>query len=223
MPVLSRALTTLSSVKLSAGIDLTDVSSDALLTKLINNVTVAAESYLGRSLALQELEEYYNGLGRQRLLLRSFPVQSIVSIYIDGALLAEGVDYFCRGEDKKNGFVFRSTGWPGSIVERGLTLDPISGNSNIKVTYNAGFLMPGQTGYVEGAENSLPLDLSMAADDWVVSKFNAIRQGGLGLKRLSEGGLTYEWDNGSSSTNNSHGLSQSLAGLLNNYKSVSVA
>lgn len=223
MPVIENAVTTLSNVKLSAGIASGDTSQDALLTKLINSLSVTIETYLGRTLARTTYTEYYNGLGRQRILLRSYPVQSVVYVKDSGTTLTENTDYYVQQQDKDIGVLFRPTGWPANVVNRGMTLDPVAGSRNIEVQYIAGYYMPASLNYVEGASNSLPLDISNAADDFIAARFNYIRQGGQGLTGLREGGLSYTWAAGSSSSNNASGLSQELAGVLNKYKEYVVA
>jgi hypothetical protein len=223
MPVLDNAYTTLSNVKLIAGISATDTTYDAILTRYINVASAQIESYIGRSLARTTYTEYYNGLGRQNLLLRAYPVQSVVYIKDNGATLTENSDYFLQAQDKKRGMVYRPQGWFGDYEIRGLDEEPIAGSRSLEVQYVAGYYLPTHASYVEGSADSLPIDITFAVDDWIVTLFRQYQNQSQGLKQLREGGLSYTWFEGNEATNNDAGLPQVLAGILNEYKEVSVA
>ena len=223
MPVITNALTTLNNVKTIAGIALTNTTPDALLTRLINSLSQAAESYCGRSFARASYTETYNGNGRQVLLLRHWPVISVSLVTDNDAALTVNVDYFLDTQDKDVGRLYRPQGWSGNYYPRGMTMEPVAGTRNLEVTYIAGYYMPSDSLYVEGNATSLPIDISYAIDEAVVAQYNLAKLSGQGLKALSEGGLSYTWDTGMDSSNNASGISQKMAGVLNKYKVTAIA
>jgi hypothetical protein len=117
------------------------------------------------------------------------------------------------------GRLYRGLGWVGPEYTRGFTHDIFAGEWCIKVSYTAGYYLPSDTGYVLGADNSLPYDITTCCINCVVEKYNLDKMGAIGLKGHTEGHIS---DTYSDSANNV-GLSESAKLLLNKYVFYGVA
>ena len=74
-------LTTLAAVRAFLAIDAADTSQDALLTSLIVSASDACERYMDRfTEECGRIEEYEVGRGQEIVLLRAFPVVSVLSM-----------------------------------------------------------------------------------------------------------------------------------------------
>ena len=132
-------LTTLARVKTSIPMPLKD-TSNAILTRLINAATDAAESMTNRILRYGEYQNVFDGDGKDRLFLPSFPVWSIVGVYFDDVL--QDVEDFTLSP------------------ELGILTYPLlfaDGTQNIRVRFTAGWkigdyaVWQAETNYLEGA------------------------------------------------------------------------
>lgn len=219
---LVNALCTLAEVKTLAGIG--DTSQDARLELIINSVSAQIASYCGCSFARATYtNETYSPSNRQLLILRSWPVVSVSSLTVDGTATT---DYVLSPEYSSAGFLYRRQGWMGQAVYRTvLTDDPVAMDRTIQVTYVAGYYLPADAGYVAGAAESLPLELSYVCSQMALaSYYTAVRGNFDGLTGLTEGGLSYQWGNqDTTAKNNQSGLLMAHAGILNKYRRVAVA
>jgi len=181
-------LCSLTDVKTMLGISSQDTTQDAKLNLIIKGVSAKIEGFLGYSLGRGSYtEELHNVNCRQLLQLNHFPLQSVSSVEANG----EGIeDYKIIPEYARWGRLYRGNGWGGSVYTRGFTHDVVAGAWEIKVSYVAGYYLPGETGYVEGAESSLPYDIYTACLNSVVLEYNLDREGAAGLKAHSEGGIS---------------------------------
>ena len=67
-------------------------SDDALLARLITDVSGAITAYLGRpSLVPRAFAERYDGDGKARLFLRRYPVLQVTSLVVDTVAVAAAV------------------------------------------------------------------------------------------------------------------------------------
>lgn len=81
--ILSYALTSLSDVKESLGIPSSDTSKDNLITRKINQATIAIENYCGRRFALTTYtDESYNGSQIDQIVLKNRPIVGAVSLSV---------------------------------------------------------------------------------------------------------------------------------------------
>ena len=218
---LVNALATLSDVKTLAGI--TDTTQDARLELIINNVSSQIATYCQR----QFKKNTYTGeilppSNRQLLILRNWPVVSVTSITQDGQAIT---DYTLESKYAESGFLYRESGWMGRGIYRSvLTDDLVAMAHNIQVTYVAGFLLPGDVGYIAGDPASLPLDLQYACEMMTLALYMQARRNNWdGLQSLTEGGLSYTWGTqNNQATNNASGLLAAHAGILSKYRRVVV-
>lgn len=142
------ALVTLANAKVYLKISGTD--EDSILELIINSVSTAIQSFLGRSLidpgAEAPATEYYHGSGHEELILRGYPVVAITSIHEDslrqwGASSAVNVSSDVM-VDKASG-ILRCWNLKGFWTE---------GVANVRVKYRYGY-----------AVASLPADIQLAA------------------------------------------------------------
>ena len=205
------ALCSLSDVKVMLNISASDTSLDDKLNLLIKQVSAQIESYLGYKLARKDYTEELHAVNcRQLLSLNHFPIQSVTSVTHNGE---EVTDYLVIDEYSKWGRLYRKFGWGGQLITQGFEHDVVSGAYDYLVSYTAGYYLPGDTGYVEGADDSLPYDISVACANMVVLKYNYDAQGATGLKAHSEGNISDTYGDGSSDI----GLSESCKLALKKY------
>ena len=205
------ALCSLSDVKVMLNISASDTSLDDKLNLLIKQVSAQIESYLGYKLARKDYTEELHAVNcRQLLSLNHFPIQSVTSVTHNGE---EVTDFLMIDEYSKWGRLYRKFGWGGQLITQGFEHDVVSGAYDYKVTYTAGYYLPGDTGYVEGADDSLPYDISVACANMVILKYNYDAQGATGLKAHSEGNISDTYGDGSSDI----GLSESCKLALKKY------
>lgn len=205
------ALCSLSDVKVMLNISASDTSLDDKLNLLIKQVSAQIESYLGYKLARKEYTEELHAVNcRQLLSLNHFPIQSVTSVTHNGE---EVTDYLVIDEYSKWGRLYRKFGWGGQLITQGFEHDVVSGAYDYLVSYTAGYYLPGDTDYVEGADDSLPYDISVACANMVVLKYNYDAQGATGLKAHSEGNISDTYGDGASDI----GLSESCKLALRKY------
>lgn len=219
---LVNALCTLADVKTLAGIS--DTSQDARLELIINQVSSQIASYCARVFArATHSAEMYAPSNRQLLILRQSPVISVSAVTIEGNAVT---DYVVTPEYANAGMIYLERGWSAKELMRVfLTDDPVAGQRAIAVSYIAGYYLPGDVGYVAGADTSLPFDLQMVTCQMALAAYvQARRNNWDGLQSMTEGGLSYAWGAQTAiGKNNQSGLMIAHAGVLNKYRRIVVA
>ena len=210
-------LCTLASLKTNLGITNTD--NDDILTMLIKQNSAMIENYLNYSLARKENDaEVHSVNNEQLLLLDNQPIQSVSAVSIGGMSID---DFKLIPKYANAGMLYRGLGWCGEYYTRGMSYDAFAGVYEIEVSYISGYYLPGDTGYTEGASDSLPYDIMTAciiacAEEWNVKINNAE-----GIKSYSEGGQSTTFlDNGTMADS---GLSRKVCSMLESYKRQAVA
>lgn len=212
MSVMQTALTTLDHAKTVTGMG--SISTyDATLELLINRISSGVRSFLQRSLTRASYSEVIAPSSRPLLLLKEYPIVSVTSLTCDGLALVLDQDYRLDAQDKARGELYKENGWARSYLVRGLTSDPFNAVRSIEVTYIAGYYLPADVGYIEGADASLPIDIQMVVDNEIASQFLRIRAKAHGLSSYSEGGISMSWKDGSS-----QGFSDESVAILNAHK-----
>ena len=210
-------LCTLSDVKTMLNIPAEDSSQNDKLNLLIKQYSALIEGYIGYKLARAEYtEEVHCENNRQVFYLNHFPVQSVSSVTVGGESIT---DFKILPQYARWGGLYRGLGWGQKAFVRGFTHDVVSGVWDILTTYTAGYYLPDDEGYTEGAEDSLPYDISVCCLNLVVEKYNLDAMGAVGLKAHSEGHIS---DTYSDEANNV-GLSESAKKLLDKYVFYGVA
>jgi hypothetical protein len=227
MALIAGAMTTLADIKAMLGI--TDTASDVRLENLINRTSAMIAHYCDRVFTRSTYTaETYHGNNRQLLILRQWPVVSVTSVLANGSTLA-ATEYEVKTQDQARGVIYKSNGWNQSITyASGLTLDTWASGRDYTVTYVAGYYMPtdvtvapADPHYVVGDPASLPLELVSLCETMVAAANLAWSYNTLGLKRISEGGLTYEW--GSAAAYGVHGLPNDLEAIISRYSRKAIA
>ena len=157
-------LSDLRELKSILDIDVGDTSEDKKLNFLLEQASSWIEELLGKQLMYRSRTEYYAGTGTQQLLLRARPAYPTgMLVYADygglwgsasGAFGSEtaltyGEDYALdldddEGTKSRSGILIRATGyWPLPFARTRGVLSPFRGKSygNVKVVYNAGYLV----------------------------------------------------------------------------------
>jgi len=161
--------------------------------------------YCNRKFMADTYTEYYKGTGRQRLVLNQYPINKITSVKVDSAALTAGTDYVTADQTYLDqGIVFKDNGWTWYGYLTGLVGEPTAPIDNVEVVYSAGYTLSPE------ATRNLPWDLEQAVIDMVADIYGEQQQGTIGLSRLTEGKLTYEWDKNS--------LVQQYSNILDSYK-----
>ncbi len=139
-------------------------SDDALLTRLITDVSGAITAYLGRpSLTPRPFVERYDGNGRARIVLRHYPVLAVTSLVIDNAAVAAAAAP-AAGAACGRGYLLES--WDGLPPGRPQALDVFQtfyrqGRQNVVACYNAGYAAENETASVPTAPG--PYNVTVAA------------------------------------------------------------
>lgn len=209
-------LCTLANLKTYLGI--TTTTQDDLLTMLIKQASAMIENYLGYPLARAENTEVHNVNNNQLLLLDKQPIQSVASVEIGGQAIT---DFKLIPKYSSVGILYRGLGWCGEYYTRGMTYDAVSGVYEIEVVYTSGYYLPNDTGYVEGASDSLPYDIVTACILACAEAYNVKMNNAEGIKSYSEGGISTTYaDKG---TMADCGLSDKVCSMLVDYRKQAVA
>ena len=161
-------LTTVAAVKALLGITSSD--SDALFQTLITACSQMVCNYCGRSSFLtQAFTEIYDGTGRDWMLLRQWPVQSITSISYDATVITSQAS----GTPPNNGYILENplpSGGEQRVMVYGYWFP--RGRSNITVAYQAGY-------------SAVPFDAAQACAEIVGEAFNRRKRLGENSKTLA--------------------------------------
>jgi hypothetical protein len=145
----------------SSGIGSTD---DALLARLITDVSGAIAAYLGRpSLTPRTYSERLDGNGKARLFLPHYPVLQVGSLVID-TIAVEPAAAPSAGAPRPRGYLLEP--WDGLPPGRPQALDLFAavfrrGRQNVVVGYSAGYAVQDEAASVPAAPG--PYNVSAAA------------------------------------------------------------
>ncbi|OAT81101.1 head-tail connector protein [Desulfotomaculum copahuensis] len=162
------ALTTLAAVKDFLKIEIDDNQYDTLLERMINAASEAIEGYCNRHFERGVYDELYRGNGRQLLGLNQYPVQAVTLVEANGARITDYQVY------KEEGMLYRLALWPAGAYFTGLVGDPVGSTRNIRVLYEAGYVLPKDEDLQASPPiiRTLPYDLEDACIELVALKFN---------------------------------------------------
>ena len=181
-----------------------DYSKDIFLERQINSVSSMVSKYCNRNFIADTYTEYYKGSGRQKLVLNQYPINSITSVKVESAALTAGTDYVTADSTYLDqGIIFKNNGWTWYGYLTGLVGELTAPVDNIEVIYSAGYTLEPET------SRNLPYDLEDAVISMTTDLYGEQQEGTVGLKRLSQGKLTYEWDD--------NPLIQQYSSTLNSY------
>jgi hypothetical protein len=211
------ALCKLDDVKVMLNISPSDTSHDDKLNLMIKQASAEIEAYLGYRLQRADYTEELHAVNcRQLLQLNNFPIQSVTSVTRNDE---EITDFKIIPQYSKWGGLYRGDGWCGRLYTQTFEHDIVSGAYDYKVSYTAGYYLPGDEGYVEGAINSLPYDIYSACCQLVCLRYNYNDSGATGLKSHSEGGISDTYGDSASEI----GLTDSIKNMLSKWVFYGVA
>lgn len=217
-------LTTLAAQKTLLNIDALDTSSDAFLNALISLTSKQIETYLDRSLGIDDYIENLSPSNTQVMQMRQWPVNTVAYVKEDNVLLTVNVDYFLYSQYVNAGQIYRGLGWVGKPYQRGLTYDPYSNQINLEFSYNAGYNLPGDMTQTY----PLPEDISYCCQLMVAQTYAKSIAGNMGdtYKSVKDGDLAYTFASVAETDASLFaiigGLMPQFAGMLNPYRRWSV-
>ncbi len=168
MALSAHALTTLAAVKDFLKIDNTDSQYDGLLERMINAASEAIEGYCQRHFERASYNEWYRGNGRQMLVLSQSPIIQVILVELNNGAIT---DYEVMAD---YGMLYRLALWPAYGYPAGLVGDRVGSSQNIRVVYEAGYILPKDEDLQASPPvvRTLPYDLEDACIDLVALKFN---------------------------------------------------
>ncbi len=139
-------------------------SDDALISRLITDVSGAITAYLGRpALTPRDFVDRFDGNGKTRLFLPHYPALQITSLVIDNVAVAEAVPP-AAGAPHPRGYLLEF--WDGLPPGRPQALDVFhtmyrKGRQNVVVSYCAGYAVESEAASVPTAPG--PYNVAVAA------------------------------------------------------------
>lgn len=144
-------------------------SDDALISRLITDVSGAMTAYLGRpSLTPRAFVERLDGDGKARIFMRRYPVLQVVSLVIDNVAVAAAAtpapDAACA-----NGYLLEL--WDGLPPGRPQALDVFGtfyrkGRQNVVVGYDAGYGVTGESASVPAMPGPYEVTAAVPFGPW---------------------------------------------------------
>jgi len=150
----------------SSGIGSTD---DALLSRLITDVSGAITAYLGRpAVTPHSYSERLDGKGKTRMFLRNYPALQVTSLFIDNVVLPQAVAPGA-GAPCSRGYLLEP--WDGFPPGRPQALDLFhatfrQGRQNVEVSYNAGYAVEGESQIIPAAPGPYTVTAAAPFGPW---------------------------------------------------------
>jgi len=144
-------------------------SDDALIARLITDVSGAITAYLGRpSLTPRQFTDRLDGEGRARIFLRRYPALQVTSLTIDNVTVAAAAPP-AAGAPYTKGYLLES--WDGLPPGRPQSLDVFStifckGRQNVCVSYSAGYAVSNESANVPHAPGPYTVTAAAPFGPW---------------------------------------------------------
>ena len=203
--------TSLDDVKEELGIEPGDLDEDALLRRRIARASKRLVNFTNlRGVAFQQYKETLPGMGGVRLMVSRVPIVNLIKVeVVDVETVISGdagtdITSEILLEDAPAGFLYRKAGWSWSALSAnyGLILtpypEPLPGTEEpvYRISYEAGWTMPGQTKPIKVGTNSpevFPEDLAQAVVAQVVYDYRRKgRSGDVRQKKVGDTTISYE-------------------------------
>lgn len=156
--------------KLKAVLSVTSTDDDDLMDDILDRVSAAAETFVGRCLRKQTYVEKAPGYGDLYLELSQRPVQSVVSI-LKGTAEVESTSYSLT--NPLSGMVYRELGWTwtaGTLTELVDHVVPGSELTTFETEYVAGYVPSSATSTEVGVPRDIEAAVLEAAKDWYLGR-----------------------------------------------------
>ena len=144
-------------------------SDDALLARLITDVSGAITAYLGRpSLTPRPVAERLDGNGKARMFLRHYPALQLTSLAIDNVAVPAAVTP-AAGAPFSKGYLLEA--WDGLPPGRPQALDLFHANfrrgrQNVVINYAAGYAVEGENATVPAAPGPYTVTAAAPFGPW---------------------------------------------------------
>jgi hypothetical protein len=144
-------------------------SDDALIARLITDVSGAIAAYLGRAaLTPRPFAERFDGNGKTRVWLRHYPVLQVSSLVIDNVAVAAAAAP-AAGASHRHGYLLEP--WDGLPPGRPQPLDVFGtafhdGRQNVSVNYSAGYAVIGESATIPAAPGPYTVTAAAPFGPW---------------------------------------------------------
>jgi len=160
-----------------------------LIEQKINAVSNYIEKYCDRKFKSQTYtDEPYTGTGRQKLVLKQWPITDLASVKMSGTLL-NVPDYSMSDEDALRGELYAPNGWSWDGALVGLVGEPLAPYRPYQITYTAGYVFP-QDATTE-VPRTLPYDLEEACVELVSVKLTTRGIENVKSEHLGDASMSY--------------------------------
>lgn len=155
-----------------AWLTVSNATDDALLSRLITDLSGAICAYLSRpSLIPRTVAERYDGNGKSRLYLRQFPVVAIASLLINDNAIAAAPAPTAGASFPQSGYLLSP--WDGAPPGKIQAIDLFGsaghfwlGRQNVVVTYTAGYQVSGESATVPLAPGPYTVTVQAPYGPW---------------------------------------------------------
>lgn len=159
IPLAPNAMSTLEILKEILSIDNGDTSYDNFLTFLINYASAWVERITGRHFGLDRYLEELAGSGQQKLVLKEYPIRTIFSVFDKESGSDISSESYSFLEDGEIGVVYKDDGWGRRAYPIGLVPDYVHTKRYLRVSYQAGYVLPKDVTEDTPLDWILPYDL----------------------------------------------------------------
>ena len=188
----NNAMTTLSDLMDFLGMPDADDAIKNNLERLINAASGYIETMTNRRFAKKEYAENHFPSGDQELCLNQYPIRSVKQVKdTDSGAIIEADSYSCE-DTGEIGVLYRDSGWNLRGYYGGLSNDMVAVKRCLRVTYEAGYIMPKDG--TEETPSDLPYDLQYAVWQMVQQQWNLASNGANGLSAFSVSDVSWTFD-----------------------------
>lgn len=186
------AMTTLSDLMGFMGMTTVDDATKDNLERLINAASAYIETMTDRKFARKEYVENHHPTGYQELCLKQYPIRFVTSVVDTDCEKVMEPDSYSYEDTGEIGVLYKDSGWALSGYYGGLANDMIAVKRCLRVTYEAGYIMPKDA----TAENpsDLPYDLQYVVWQMVQQQWNLANNGANGLSAFSISDVSWTFD-----------------------------
>lgn len=188
MAIITDALTTLPRQKAFSEIRSANTAYDAILEVLIGQASKTLENYTNRRFRRQTYtNQVYDGTGSHTLNLEQYPVIASEPFTIQVRNAVSNIDDWDT-IDSEDYFIHYDEGiveYAGSSTTR--SYQPVKFVNlprRYRITYTAGYYLPQNGSFSDGASDSLPNNIELACNLLVSKLFRQIRRTGTGISEI---------------------------------------
>lgn len=203
--------------KLKAVLSVTTTDDDDLMDDILDRVTVAAETFVGRCLRKQTYLESVAGHGDLYLLVSSRPVQSVTSI-LEGESLVTSTSYALV--NPLGGMIYRTLGWKwtaGTLTELIDHVIPGSELNTFVVEYVGGYVPSTTTSTEIGVPRDIEGAVLEAAKSWYLGRKQSLT---ISEKTVGDLRIRYSQDSRNQGGGGEPALPSRVEAILSPYQSV---